>query len=77
MKLRDLTEEQVQKICDYYNNKYDNGKTDLGSICKPCQHCPFGYAVDDSCWRECSGFFGFQEFDERTEEKIKEILKDD
>lgn len=71
MQLRDLTKEQVQKICDYYHDKYDNGQTDTKSFCAPCRHCPFGYAIDDSYWRECCGFTGFVELPKEVEEIIK------
>ena len=73
MKLRDLTEDQAEKICDYLDEKYlirdEKGfPTNWG---EDCRHCPFGVTVDDSKWRECCMYHLFKDLPEELEEVIK------
>lgn len=71
MKLRDLTEEQADKICDYICDKY--GVYDEHGIWKNsqkcCCHCPFGI-TSDGYYDCCQGLL-FNDLPEEFEEVIK------
>jgi len=77
MKLKDLTEEQADKICDYIFNTY--GIYSPEGICQNfeecCQKCPYAFSIDDSRWRECSKGFMYRTDD--VPEEFEKVIKDE
>ena len=72
MKLRDLTQAQGQKICDYMFEKYGeyNEHGILKSFEDVCKHCPYRVAADEG-WYECCLYNMEEELDPELEEVIK------
>ena len=72
MKLRDLTEEQADKICDYIVAKYCPVEKDRFSykIWKACEHCPFGVSDGKGDYTCAVGILE-NELDPELEEVIK------
>ena len=73
MKIKELTEAQGEKLCDYIFKKYgeyDENNILKTSINKVCMHCPYRVAVEDN-WYECCLYAIETELDPELEEVIK------
>lgn len=56
MKFRELTEEQMDKICDYIEENYatHNEKGFITNFGKWCQKCPFSYYIGEFDYYDCA-----------------------
>lgn len=71
MLLKDLTEEQRDKICEHFLNKYAPIGEDgmRHKMWKACQHCIFGDPEGGDC---CAGIF-----DCDLPKELEEVIKDE
>lgn len=70
MKLRDLTEEQADKICDYIFEKYGKENSTWRDMQRCCCHCPFSLTSDG--YYDCAQGLMFIDLDEEFEKVIKD-----
>ena len=72
MKIKELTEAQGEKICDYMFNKYGvyEGGILRNSFEDVCKHCPYRVATDEGGY-ECCLYNMENELDPELEEVVK------
>ena len=73
MKIHDLTEEQVEKLCNYIYDKYgirdDNGF--LRNLDTVCENCPFALYVGELRWYECKK----PDFEKELSKELEKVIK--
>jgi len=72
MKLKELTQAQGEKLCDYLFDKYGIYENNMlkNSFKDICKHCPYRIATDEG-WYECCLYNMEEELDSELEEVIK------
>ena len=73
IKLHDLTEEQVDKLCEYIRNRdsiYDeNGK--ILNLWKSCKNCPFSFYIGELDCYDCAA----PNFEAELPEEFEVVIK--